>query len=339
MHVSIIIPVYQVAPYIEGCLRSVMRQTYQGEMECLVVDDCGTDGSMDIAERVIAAYKGPIRFRILRHDRNKGLSAARNTGLRSARGEWVYFLDSDDSITEDCVEQLMAVVEAHPEVDLVQGNVETHPVKNLDRVTVNVRQPVASSNAEVRRCFFGLRQMNLAAWNKLMRRSFLMEHGLWFEEGLIFEDFLWTFYLLKHLERACFVKETTYHYLRRPGSILTGSSGEKRADSYGCIFRQVLTDLTPGHEKEEISYYGKNFAHHYVRYAKYDDGFRMGWKDWREKAAQFGCKGVRWRLALARLLSRTSHGWLLMSLLFRIEHPRSFLIDAQRIVLGSREEC
>lgn len=63
MDVSIIIPVYNVAPYIEDCLNSVMRQTYQGSMECLIIDDCGTDNSIAIAEQMIASYNGPIQFR------------------------------------------------------------------------------------------------------------------------------------------------------------------------------------------------------------------------------------------------------------------------------------
>ena len=73
MTVSIIIPIYNVALYIEDCLKSVMRQTYQGEMECLLVDDCGTDDSMAIAERMVGEYEGPIRFKVIRHERNRGL--------------------------------------------------------------------------------------------------------------------------------------------------------------------------------------------------------------------------------------------------------------------------
>lgn len=84
--VSIIIPVYNVAPYIEDCLRSVMRQTYAGPMECLIVDDCGTDESIHIAERLITEYNGPIHFDILHHNHNRGLSAARNTGIENAVG-------------------------------------------------------------------------------------------------------------------------------------------------------------------------------------------------------------------------------------------------------------
>ena len=122
MTVSIIIPVYNVAPYIEDCLKSVMMQTYKGEMECIIVDDCGTDDSIAIAEQMIAAYQGAIQFRMLHHERNKGLSAARNTGTIAATGDYIYYLDSDDEITEDCIEKLMAVAMHDPGIEMVQGN-------------------------------------------------------------------------------------------------------------------------------------------------------------------------------------------------------------------------
>lgn len=69
-----------------------MRQKYQGAMECLIVDDCGTDDSIAIAERTIASYEGPIVFQILHHERNRGLSAARNTGTLAAKGDYLYYL-------------------------------------------------------------------------------------------------------------------------------------------------------------------------------------------------------------------------------------------------------
>ena len=70
--VSIIIPVYNVEPYIAECLRSVMRQTYDGPMECILVNDCGSDQSMEVASKLIADYNGSIEFRVLHHDTNKG---------------------------------------------------------------------------------------------------------------------------------------------------------------------------------------------------------------------------------------------------------------------------
>jgi len=67
LSISIIIPIYNVEPYVEACVRSVMRQTYDGTMECIVVDDCGTDNSMAVVESLISEYNGPITFKVLNH--------------------------------------------------------------------------------------------------------------------------------------------------------------------------------------------------------------------------------------------------------------------------------
>ena len=107
MKITIVIPVYNVAPYIKDCLASVMKQTYKGEIECLLIDDCGTDNSMGVVSQVLKDYSGKIDFRIYRHKYNRGLSAARNTGIEHATGEYIYFLDSDDEITSDCMEKLV----------------------------------------------------------------------------------------------------------------------------------------------------------------------------------------------------------------------------------------
>lgn len=96
--VSIIVPVYNVAPYIKDCLQSVMRQTYKGSMECLIVDDCGTDESIAIVERMLAEYDGPIYFQILHHDHNRGLSAARNTGTMQATGDYSIKIELNGSL-------------------------------------------------------------------------------------------------------------------------------------------------------------------------------------------------------------------------------------------------
>ena len=136
MDVSIIMPVYQVAPYIGDCLRSVMRQTYRGSMECLIVDDGTKDGSIAIAERMIDAYEGPIQFQIQHHDENRGLSAARNTGTMLATGDYLYYIDSDDEMTEDCMEKLMAVASHDPSIEMVQGNACRHTLQKESVILV-----------------------------------------------------------------------------------------------------------------------------------------------------------------------------------------------------------
>ena len=105
--VSIIIPVYGVENYIERCLYSVMQQDSKSvSLECILVDDCSPDNSINIAEKMIKDYSGGIRFEILSHEKNQGLSVARNTGMNSAKGRFLFFMDSDDYITDDCIVKL-----------------------------------------------------------------------------------------------------------------------------------------------------------------------------------------------------------------------------------------
>ena len=154
MNVSIIIPVYNVAPYIEDCLRSVIGQTYRGVIECLIVDDRGTDDSIAIAERLIKDYSGPIRFEILHHEHNRGVAAARNTGALKAKGDYIFYLDSDDEITTDCIEKMMAVASQEPDIEMVQGNY----IRFCDGKQIHGPREIsivhASPNEEVRNCFY-----------------------------------------------------------------------------------------------------------------------------------------------------------------------------------------
>ena len=121
--VSIIIPVYKVEAYIERCLTSVMCQTYHDSaIECIIVDDCSPDNSVTIARRLISSYHGNIDFKIIRNDKNCGLSVARNNGMKYATGKYIFFLDSDDHIKEDCLKSLLSVIDIHPNAEVIMGN-------------------------------------------------------------------------------------------------------------------------------------------------------------------------------------------------------------------------
>ncbi|MGB4592072.1 MAG: glycosyltransferase family 2 protein, partial [Bacteroidales bacterium] len=124
MKVTVIIPVYNTAPYITRCLKSVLDQTYDN-LEVLLIDDCGTDNSMELAAGLLAqaGYRdtggGSMQadsartFTVLRHPENRGLSAARNTGLKAATGEYVVFLDSDDQLPPKAIENLVRMAELY----------------------------------------------------------------------------------------------------------------------------------------------------------------------------------------------------------------------------------
>ena len=281
MDASVIIPVYNVAPYIEDCLQSVMRQTYAGSMECLIVDDGGIDESIPIAERMIAEYDGPIRFEIIHHKHNRGLSAARNTGMEKAVGDYIFFLDSDDEITEDCLERMMAVVREHPEVDLVQGRHICYQDGKGSIAPKEIKITNAKSNDEVRRCFNNHGQVIWQAWNKLMRRSIIKESHIAFYEGLLWEDAPWTFCWLKYVKNAWFLAEVTYRYKIRPGSVVTSTDINTKEVHRLKGYHKIITHLTPGYETQEIERVApsfiRKFLHHSYHIPELKEDLKVYW--------------------------------------------------------------
>lgn len=222
--ISVIIPVYNVEPYIEDCLRSVMSQTTKEKVECLIVDDCSPDKSMVLAERCIKDYGGAIDFRIIRREKNGGLSAARNSGIRAAQGEYLYFLDSDDKITDDCLERLCNVAQLHPDAQIVQGSSKATNggFQYLSLIGKKVRN--YSDDAAYIKSKMLMNYYPPTAWNKLIKRSWLLDHNLYFKEGLLHEDDYWNFFAAKCTTAYAICRRDTYIYNIRPGSITQAPS-------------------------------------------------------------------------------------------------------------------
>lgn len=234
MKVTIIVPVYNVSAYIERCWESLVKQTYK-EIEILFVDDCGTDDSVEKLQKLIDTHPD-IYCKILHHDHNRGLSAARNTGLMAATGDYVYFLDSDDDITEDCIERLVAPV-VNDEIDIVVGNYrvvggEAHSPLLLDSGLLDSSKEVLAS--------YAAGKWYVMAWNKLCRRDFLIDNNLFFREGLIHEDVLWTFQVACKAQSLYVCNDVTYNYNVRGASIMTSMSIERDLRVYLDVFDAII---------------------------------------------------------------------------------------------------
>lgn len=219
--ISVIIPVYNVEPYIAECLQSVMLQTYQGPMECIVVDDCGTDKSMGIVEQLVAGYDGPISFRVFHHEHNRGLSAARNTGVENAKGDYILFLDSDDYITDDCLEVLTDSLQEN-DYDMVVGDLETfgNPC-DIPFMSNETRVVLGREKVFDELCRF--ESVYTMAWNKLVKASLFHQCDLSFLEGQIHEDELWTYKTALCLQSMYVLRVPTYFY-RIGGNSITSNS-------------------------------------------------------------------------------------------------------------------
>lgn len=247
--ISIIVPIYNVEPYVSECIQSVMRQTYTGEMECILVDDCGTDKSIEIAKQLIEDYttenqkskiKNPISFRILHHEHNRGLSAARNTGTDAATGDYIYYLDSDDYISEDCIEVL-----TQPLHDFAYGMViggmtplgSSHTMPPMSKSTGAIM-----SNIDVFKVWYGDNPLYAMAWNRLVKRSLFAEHDMSFLEGQLHEDELWTYKCCLVIESLYIQNKTTYNYRMRDDSIMgkREKNISKRAKSHYASVEYVL---------------------------------------------------------------------------------------------------
>lgn len=246
MKISIIIPVYNVEAYVERCLKSVMTQTYHGTIECLIVDDCGTDKSMEVVEKVLRGYQGSIDFKILRHDCNRGLSAARNTGMDATTGDYLFFLDSDDEISADCIEA-MALPLKEEQYDLVVGNVRTIGCDSLHRsILLKLEDGKVLRGKEIESCYHI--KWKMIAVNKLYRTDFIRQQGLRFKEGLVHEDELWSLQVACLARSLRAVNKFTYVYYMREGSIMhTPDLEERRCRMLKIIVAEICKFLKGRH--------------------------------------------------------------------------------------------
>lgn len=299
--VSVIIPVYQVSLYIERCLWSVICQRYKN-IECIIVDDGSEDDSIEKCCKLISSYKGTIAFRIIHHDVNQGPSSARNAGIKAAKGDFVFFLDSDDVLTSDCIEKMISYVIKDDALEMVQGShLRICHDNEKQHLSDNIR---IISNDDARKQFFSRRQLNFAVWNKLLKRSFVVDNHLYFKEGVINEDLLWTFNLVKYLNKAYLCRDITYHYFLRPKSIVTGTPLRERGCNYVVIYDEILNHLTPGKERGEL--YGLLYNGCYVLaiYIRSVPELSPVFSLYRKQARHYGCWYVYFTLSFVGCISR-----------------------------------
>lgn len=232
MKVSVIIPVYNVERYLERCVQSVQRQTYQ-DVEIILVDDGSPDNSGLLCDQL--AEKDP-RIRVI-HQENQGLSGARNTGIRRATGDYIIFFDSDDEwLLDDGVEKVVKACDATTDlvifklVDIWSNGTRTL-TPDYDIAALS-RMPDASA---VFSYLIQTQRFRAGVVQLMVRRSILVDHKVFFPSGLISEDVYWDMHLWQYVKAVKFVNINFYGYYHRAASLSTTPS--IRVDrSYDKIF-------------------------------------------------------------------------------------------------------
>lgn len=235
MKVSIIIPIYNVESYIANCLHSVFNQTYK-DLEIILVDDCGTDKSMNIAMESINKYKSSFYIKVIHHKENKGLSAARNSGIKEATGDYIYFLDSDDTLPSTAISNLIEKAQKYQNPDFVIGGIRTTGIE--ERIYPLLSNEYLDNNKKILEDYM-LFKWNVMACNKLINRDFFIRNNLFFIEKIYHEDLYFSFRLALYANTMACCYSVSYLYLIRNNSITTNKSIKNYKDNLWIIQQNV----------------------------------------------------------------------------------------------------
>lgn len=222
--VTIGMPVYGVEKYICKCLTSVLNQTFNDDIEVLVVDDLGPDKSMDIVRDIQKSHPKGNLIKILTQPQNMGCWAARNRILDEAQGKYLLLVDSDDYLSEDAVEKLYDAAEQY-QAEAVYGSVESvdENGNSANFSQGDMKLPFKTLLEENELASYANQNLHATLynfiWNVLLRMDFIKKNNLRFHETRFADDILFETDMQPLIERAVLLPEDTYYYVLRPGSL------------------------------------------------------------------------------------------------------------------------
>ena len=260
--ISVIIPVYNVEEYLEQCLDSIINQTFK-DLEIICVNDGSTDKSLCILEKY--AQKDN-RIKII-NQTNQGLSAARNTGIENATGEYISFVDSDDYIKNNLYETLLKYLPS----ELICFNAEAFgdfPIP--DKLNKYLKYKYNGVKNITDKVIFNT---NVYAWNKLFKTEIIQKYKIKFPEGLYFEDFVFLWDYMLKIKKVNYLRnnENFYFYRQRSTSIMNNCGAKSIHHLYAwhnLYTRLKNENILNKHKKWIIKLFEKYF---YLAYKLSDD--------------------------------------------------------------------
>lgn len=304
--VSIIVPIYKVEGFIERCARSLMEQTL-GEVEFIFVDDASPDRSMEILHRTLTEYpERQEQVRILTHEQNKGLPAARNTGLEVATGEYIFHCDSDDFVEREMLAEMYEAAKK-ADADILWSDFWLSFEQNERYMQVR-------SYATPREALLGVLEgaMKYNVWNKLVSRSLYNENNIWFPTGHSMGEDMTMIRLLACAKRVAYIPKAYYHYVRLNMSALTQTFSElhlidirHNVDETVAFLRTVLgTGIEP-----QLALFQLSVKLPFLISDKAADYER--WRTWYPEAnrAIWQAQSLPWRTKLLQWLAAKNQFW------------------------------
>lgn len=211
-------PVYNVEKSVERALLSALNQSYEN-LEFIIVDDKGDDASIEVVKDIILKHPRGIYVRVIEHDCNRGTGATKNTAIKNAKGRFLYFMDSDDEISSDCIYKLYEEI-SRTKVDVACGSYEKKtPINTID---CSMKQTVEINKESIILSFFDGR-FPVYTWNKLYDLDFLRKFNIVCVDNQTIEDNYFTFQVLLYARSYSIISDITYSYILRTTSSTNGN--------------------------------------------------------------------------------------------------------------------
>lgn len=242
--ISVIVPVYNVERYIERCLRSIINQTCTSGVECILVNDCTPDDSIKIAESIIASYKGNIHFQIISHENNRGIAAVRNTGLSIAKGDYILFIDSDDYIESNTLEEMYGeAIRTNADIVICDYILEYNQKKEYKQLIQRGGESIEYLTQML------ITALHAFVWNRMFKRILFIQYHFSMPKMLksMWEDLYINVFAFYHAQRIAYIPHAYVHYCRENLNSYCNNINdhglESQKTAIDCIEKIIFKDL------------------------------------------------------------------------------------------------
>lgn len=251
---SIVIPIYNVENYLNMCLDSIAEQC-DGDIEVVLVNDGSTDSSKEIAEKYSERYENWI----LCNRTNGGLSAARNTGIENAHGEFVWFVDSDDYIDSNAIAVIRKkLLDTEKKVSVLKFSAHTFDEISNEEIAYYIYKGKYDEVLPGKSMLFHMNNCGdlrlTTAWSLVVNREFLYKHGIEFYEGILLEDNLFMYQVMYYADAVAIFDFPIYWYRRnRPGAITVNKNAVRKFYGIYITIHEANRMIVSKEDKELLS--------------------------------------------------------------------------------------
>lgn len=239
--VSIVVPVYNVDKYLDKCINSIINQEYK-DLEIILIDDGSTDES---GKKCDLWAKKDNRIRVI-HKENGGLSDARNVGIDNAKGYYISFIDSDDFISEQYIQELYEnIINTESDISICNPYYyyeQDDNTKIVERYKIKIDRIVGNS-IDMTKVLLYQKYFDTSAWGKLYKTELFKKNKIYYPKGKLYEDIATTYKVFLKAKKIVFINKNLYFYRQRSDSIMSSKFNKKEMD-YINNAQEMMKDLS-----------------------------------------------------------------------------------------------